>query len=584
MKNFSSLIIYFLYAKWSKTLGTIRTKPVLSFLRIAASVLIFVFIAGCYYYKVNTTIDPSSGTITSIQPEGKTIVIHSNSAAFILDNIVIGKDSIKGHYAGDYEFAFRSYSFPINNSSHRYWKHAGKKQIYNEIHFYLRDITSTPKYDVLYAFAFTDVSRLDIYNKDQGATAVSWFFGVIGGLIGAWVAFIAILLLVAIIGGSCPYIYVNTGHGFDFAGEIYSGAIYAPLERNDYLVLPRLVAENGKYLLKMSNEQSEEVQHTNLMELFVFDHPVNSQVLVDKYGNYQTSTDMQTPLNATNLTGTDILGFVGTKDSISYCGMPAGNEIPLTDGVIMTFNLPQNIDSGKLFVRARNSVWLDNVFKEFFGLLGGYQDAWIKRNNNANPQRLQAWSLDQKIPLSVYVEKNGKWEFCDYFNLAGPMALKEDVLAIDLKGIDANTLKIKLESGFNFWEIDFAGIDFSTNVPVNLSKVIVDQAVTEDGEQIQHLLEKDDSDYYVQSETDNLADLSFSAPAFTGQEKTVILHSKGYYQMNLKSKGLPHLAKLNKIRQPGNFPEYSRELLKSAFDDLYDKGIMGFYTESGRNE
>jgi hypothetical protein len=264
--------------------------------------------------------------------------------------------------------------------------------------------------------------------------------------------------------------------------------------------------------------------------------------------------------------------------------VPAGNEIPLTDGVIMTFALPQNTDSGKLFIRARNSVWLDNVFKELFGLLGSYQDAWIKRNNNADPQKLLAWSLDQKIPLSVYLEKNGKWEFCDYFNLAGPMALKEDVLAIDLKGIRDDTLKIKLESGFNFWEIDFAGIDFSPNVPVNISKAIIDQAVTEDKENISQLLTKDDSNYYIQSETDNLADLSFSVPAFTGEDRTVILHSKGYYQMNLKSKGLPHLAKLNKIRQPGNFPEYSRELLKTAFDDLYDKGILGFYTESGRNE
>ena len=126
MQNFSSLIIYFLYAKWLRTLKKIKTNPVLSFLRIAATVLIFVFIAGCYYYKVNTAINPSSGAITTIQPEGKTIVIHSNSTAFILENIVIGKDSIKGHYAGEYEFAFRSYSFPINNSTNRYWKHQGK--------------------------------------------------------------------------------------------------------------------------------------------------------------------------------------------------------------------------------------------------------------------------------------------------------------------------------------------------------------------------------------------------------------------------------------------------------------------------
>ena len=72
-------------------------------------------------------------------------------------------------------------------------------------------------------------------------------------------------------GGSCPYIYANTANGFAFAGEIYSGAIYAPLERNDYLTLPQLIAENGNYKLKITNEQ-QEIQYTNLTELFVVDH------------------------------------------------------------------------------------------------------------------------------------------------------------------------------------------------------------------------------------------------------------------------------------------------------------------------
>ena len=146
--------------------------------------------------------------------------------------------------------------------------------------------------------------------------------------------------------------------------------------------MPRLVAENGKYLLKMANEQQQEVQHTNLMELLVIDHPLNSKILMDKYGNCQTALECISPMAATNFTGTDILDFVRFKDSVSYCGTPPGSEIPLTDGVIMSFKLPEGIDSGKLFIRARNSIWLDNVFKEFFGLLGNYQDDWIKWKKN----------------------------------------------------------------------------------------------------------------------------------------------------------------------------------------------------------
>jgi hypothetical protein len=584
MRNFNSFIINLMFPGWINNCRALKARAVGSIFKITVSFLTFFLIAGCYYYKVNTVIHPLSESIASIQNTGKVFVVHSGERVIVIDSLSLGNDSIAGIYIQDYILPYRYYTFPIANSSNRYWRNRGDTPMLNEVHFYLRNVKTIPKSGIPFSFAVADIDRLDVYKNDTGRTALSWIFGFIGGFFAAWAAFIAVLIGIAFLGGSCPYIYVNTGNGFDFAGEIYSGAIYAPLERNDYLVLPQLVAENGKYLLKMSNEQQQEVQHTNLMELLVFDHPLNSKVLVDKCGNFQTAFEMISPLSATNFGGTDILDFVKHKDSVSYCGTPPGSEIPLTDGVIMSFKYPEGINSGKLFIRARNSIWLDNVFKEFFGLLGNYQDDWIKRKNKSDSKELLEWSLDQKIPLSVYIERNGMWEFCDYFNIAGPMALKEDVLALDLKGIRDSTLNIKLESGSYFWEIDYAGIDFSTNVPVKITKISADVAVSDNGVNVSDLLNQDDSKYYIQSETGNLAELSFSVPDCTDVERTVILHSKGYYHMILETKGLPHLAKLNTFRKPGKFPEFSRELMKSAFEDLNDKGVLGIFAESSKNK
>ena len=91
---------------------------------------------------------------------------------------------------------------------------------------------------------------MDIYNVNQGRTAFSW----IGGFLAVVFTPFLFTMLLAAVGASCPYIYINTGDEFEFAGEIYSGAVYAPLERNDYLTLPHLVEENGIYKLKISNE------------------------------------------------------------------------------------------------------------------------------------------------------------------------------------------------------------------------------------------------------------------------------------------------------------------------------------------
>ena len=76
------------------------------------------------------------------------------------------------------------------------------------------------------------------------------------------------------------------------------------------------------------------------------------------------------------------------------------------------------------------------------------------------------WSLDQGIPLSVYLETEDGWEFVDYYNVVGPLAAKEDVLEIDLTKMKGDKVNIKLEFGFLFWEIDYVAMDFTPNFSV----------------------------------------------------------------------------------------------------------------------
>jgi hypothetical protein len=201
-------------------------------------------------------------------------------------------------------------------------------------------------------------------------------------------------------------------------------------------------------------------------------------------------------------------------------------------------------------------------------LFGSYYNNWLKKQNKSDPKEMMDWSISQKIPLSLYVERNGEWVFCDYYNMAGPMALKEDVLAIDLKGIDRGPLKIKLESGACFWNIDYVGIDYSLNIPLEIKKIPVEKAITNEEHIVTDLLKYDDLKYYTQAETFNVADLSFSSPPVTDAKRTVILHSKGYYQIPDHAEGLPKIKKLKKLHEPGQFLEFSRELMKSKIEEF----------------
>ena len=132
----------------------------------------------------------------------------------------------------------------------------------------------------------------------------------------------------------------------------------------------------------------------------------------------------------------------------------------MMEGIILSFDKPKNAQMAKLIVRTKNSFWLDYIYGQFYSLFGDHYHDWFEEQKTKPKENMIQWALDQGIPLSVYVEKDGEWHFVDYFNTVGPMAFKDDVLAFNIADIQSEKIKIKLEFGFLFWEIDYAGIDF----------------------------------------------------------------------------------------------------------------------------
>ncbi|MCX6303248.1 MAG: hypothetical protein NTW82_13815 [Bacteroidia bacterium] len=568
MKKIRSAIHFLFFRNGLKSVRSGKVRSLIFLSKVIMVILAFNMISGCYYYKAISTTNPGEELFRPYLGNNKVFVIHEGTSVYLLNVSKIENDSLKGTLSSDtYSFPYKRTGFPEMNTSPRYRRTKGDLRILNEVHLYIdtKEITQIPGTSI----SLKDIHRCDVYFNNYNKTAFVSIFGTIGIIAGTFIAVnIVILLYFIFSGASCPFIYVNTDDGLKFAGEIYSGAIYAPMERNDYLALPQLIADDGSYKLRISNEL-QEVQHTNLAELIVIDHPAKSEVLLDKYGNYQTFSDILAPLKAINLRGMDVLDLVKERDSICYVGTDPQKEIPLTDGLILTFDPPDNARSAKVIIRARNSLWLEYVYKDLHELLGNYNDNWTRKQNGSNPEKLKEWPLSQKIPLLLFVEKNESWKFQDYYNMIGPMALKEDVISINLDSIGTGPLKIKLESGTYFWEIDYVGIDYSINIPVRQTTITLNKAIAEDEDNVADLLMHDDLKYYVQSEEHTFADLTFRVPENAGDDRTVILHSKGYYNINQKNTGLPQIKKLNASRKPGQFLEYSRELMETKVNQLY---------------
>ena len=413
------------------------------------------------------------------------------------------------------------------------------------------------------SFKLSDIKKIDytLSEINIGGTISA----AIGLAAGGFVLFILILAITK--GQSCPFIYTYENGQYKFIGEIYSGATYPSLERHDYLVLGDLEATDGQYRIKIANKV-EEIQHTNLAELVVVDHPRDTKVIMDKNGNCQTMGKIQAPVQAVNLRGKDVRLELSKQDTISYSGEGAIESQTETDGVVLTFDRPAGADSAKLLLKAKNNLWIDYTFKRFHELFGSYYHRWEERQLKVPGDSISNWMAAQGVFLQVSLKKNGVWERVDQFNLPGPMAYREDVLALDISGADPGPLEVKLEAGTLFWELDYAGIDFSPSTEVKTTVVPLTQATTDKGTDVAPLLNSDDGKYYSQPEIGDEAVLIFAAPAAAGMSRSIFLHSKGHYQILQDPKGRPDRKYLEAFLQPGRLNRFSLELLTSGLQGL----------------
>lgn len=360
-------------------------------------------------------------------------------------------------------------------------------------------------------------------------------------------------------GGSCPYIYAFDGEELRFVGEIFGGATLPSLERDDYLPLPDIQPIDGEYRLEIANELNE-VEHTNLTELLVVDHAKGSRALFDKYGVPHVVGDLHSPRSAMTLEAEDVLREVECADGMSYAGTPYGSAVRGMDGLDLSFDRPLGASEARLVVHGKNSVWLEHVHARFAEHFGDMYGAWKETSRAMSPTEIRQWTLEQGIPLSVYVENEGRWEFVDTYPPVGPLGSKDQVMNLDLSRLPGDELKVRLQFGSMFWEIDCVEIDFDATSAVDWIRVPITRGLDEQGVEVSPLLVDDDDSYYVQPEPGNRAALAFKAPpAATGLERTVVLHGKGYYEVPRDPQGPADIAFLSEFLQPGRLGEFSRE-------------------------
>ena len=354
---------------------------------------------------------------------------------------------------------------------------------------------------------------------------------------------------------SCPFVYSWDGTQYVFDAEPYGGAITRGLEKDDLTQLERLREQDGLYRLKLTNEV-DETQFTNLTELWVVDHPAGTRVVADVLGKLHTVEAPQIPLSARDAFGRDLLPWLRATDRLIWEPPPVPDaEGNLQDDIIVTFPKPTGVAQAKLVANVATGLWGSYMIKKMVELHGTDVATWYaSMDSQAARDALFAWEVrEQLYALKIYVEEPTGWEVRAVLPGTGPFISKDRIVPLDVSRVRGNQLRIRIHPPAGFWALNSFAVDYSEDRPLVVERIKPLTARGFGGKDVLEDLTGNHDRYLSMPNIGDTADLTFSAPLrHAGTERTIFLHSRGYYELHLTASGPPDTKTLQEIENvPG---------------------------------
>jgi hypothetical protein len=511
------------------------------------SFIVLFYFTGCRsYLKTNSIQSDFSEQLELMGKMEKFFIVHQGDRMYELFDI-----SADSTYLGGMLTVPSKTIYYYGEEKTSYSKE--EKDILQEVHLYLNE-NSMPLSQGRVQIPFSEMKEIRMIEVNTGKTTFVHVLGALG--ISAGIAVVGIILI-ALTKSSCPYVYAYDGQGFRFVGETFGGAIGSNLERDDYMPLPGIQAVDGTYRVRISNELKER-QYTDLAELLVVNHRPEEKVLLDEMGQVQVLQDLQAPVQALAPSGLDVQQVLLARDS-SFFFFNVENQKQSQNAVELQFIKPDRVSSASLVLNAKNSLWLDFLFGEFLEKMGAdYPEYMEKQSKISRTERLQRM-YDADFPLSIYLKQGGEWKLIDQLMTVGPLAARDMVVPIDLSQHTGEQVEIKLETGFMFWELDYAGMDFGAVASAEPQTISPEYAIGTGDLDWTASLTKVDGQYMAQETVGDFTELWFTAPPVpAGQMQSVFLHTRGYYELIRDFEGRPEIMALRRFKKPGYFSVYSR--------------------------
>jgi len=504
-------------------------------------------LVGCNYFKVSSTYSITPEQL-AIAKEDYIIVHFSCDEAYRLNHLIIDTENNEITGVKEKIDAEHHLLSDVYNSNNRYQPKLNPR--HDELHLYATE--NEEMHGDHIKILLKDIIKVEVYNKQTGKLVLQY---VGGAVVFAGVAFIIFILAWA----SCPFIYTLDENDYNFRGEIYGGAISPNLERDDYMPLPNFTSIDSVFKLKITNEL-EERQYTDVAELLMVEHPNDIEVLMDSYGAPYSLKRPVSPISATTDLGNDYLSEIKTHDGIAYQFFDETTENKDFSSIDLSFISTGPTNQMKLVLNLKNTIWLDHTFERFGSLMGNQYDRISSKQNSSPAEQKIQWSKDEGIMLAVKLKTANGWRTIDHINTVGPLASRSIVVPIEADCQAGDELIVRLESGYHFWEVDYAAMDFTSDDPLEINRLPLLAAVDENNIDLMSAIAHQDGDYLEQPYIGAEAILTFDGrPDIQSQKTTTLfLHTRGYYEYIRDYTGKPNISELKKFRMTGTFARFAK--------------------------
>jgi hypothetical protein len=514
-------------------------------------------LTACHsYYKTSlartASADQTLASIDSLKLQNRYFVLRNGTNAYYMNNISLSADQKTlqcnlDTLSSDHEL----YVLKSKMGKGKYKLIPEQTGVLNEVHLYV------PQGNIgigSYTLSLDQVQKIEVLQKDKARTTRSYIGG---ALIITGGALVIAAIIIAATKSSCPFVSGYDGNDFTLQGEIYGGAIYPQLARNDYMPLRLSPDKDNKLQLKISNELKER-QYTDMADLWAITHKKNTKVLSDDDGNLYSLSALEPPVDAVLSDGKNVTHDLINADDDHVLYFDDTTSSIANNSTVIKFNKPAGQQTGKLFLSLKNSYFLDYLYGELAKGFGSYYSTYMKKQKNKPAAELLKWVKEQQIPLEVSVNTTKGWRKIKDITTIGPVANREIVVPVDLSETTGDITEIKLSSGFMFWEIDAAAMDYTADKDFVIEKLKPVQAVDETGKDILNSISKEDGIYLAQPEIGNTATITYQplSPISDEQTHSFILHTKGYYEHIRDFTGKPDTKFLKAFTRPNAFPLY----------------------------